>query len=65
MEINIKTIKEIEFKLSSCADVISTGVNERVKENNRGYCQGAAFVLEQLGYRIAWDNNKAYVVKDD
>lgn len=65
MEINIKTIEEIERRLTACSDLIAVGGIKSPRELNRGYCQGAAFVLEQLGYRVAWDNGKAYVVKDD
>ena len=60
-----KTIKEIEFKLNVFADVYYKSLNREVKELNRGYCQGVAFVLEQIGYRVEWDNGKATVVRDD
>lgn len=63
--INEKIVKETEWKLNACGNMYYNTHNEKIKEYNRGYCQGIAFVLEQIGYRIEWDNGKAIVVKDD
>lgn len=63
--LDIKTVKNIESKLSDLAADYYDSRNAEVKERNRGYCQGIAFVLGQIGYSVEWDNAKAYVVKND
>lgn len=63
--LNEKQIKDIERQLDSLADVYYDSRNPEIKERNRGYCQGIAFVLGKLGFSIEWDNGKATVVKDD
>ena len=60
-----KQVKDFERQLTSLADVYYNSRNGEVKERNRGYCQGMAYVLAALGYVVAWDNGKAYIVKDD
>ena len=57
-------VKEIESKLNVLADVYYTATNREIKELNRGYCQGIAFVLEQIGYSVEWNNGKATIVED-
>ena len=58
-----KQIKEIEWKLNNVAEIYYDTRNEKVKELNRGYAQGIAFALAQIGYSIEWDNGKATIVK--
>lgn len=58
-------VKEIESKLNGLADAYYTATNREIKELNRGYCQGIAFVLEQVGYAVEWDNGKAIIVRED
>lgn len=58
-------VKDIERALNNAADLYYSTRNDTVKERNRGFCQGADFVLEKLGYFITWDNGKATVAKDD
>ena len=63
--LNEMKVKEIERQLDSLAAVYYETRNREIKERNRGYCQGIGFMLEQIGYRIEWDNGKSTVVKDD
>ena len=63
--LNEMKIKDIERQLTSLADVYFETRNAEVKERNRGYCQGIAFVLHKIGYAVEWDNGKATVVKED
>lgn len=65
MNISEKTIKDIERQLNSLAEVYYDTRNREVKERNMGYCQGIAFMLEKIGFRVEWDNGKAVVVQDD
>ena len=60
-----KQIKDIERQLNSLAEVYYDTRNREVKERNRGYCQGIAFMLGKIGYRIEWDNGRATVIEDD
>ena len=62
---NKKQVKDIERALNNCADVFYETRNGETRELNRGYCKGINFVLENIGYRIVWDNGKATVVEDD
>lgn len=63
--LNEMKIKDIERQLDSLAGVYYDTRNREIKERNRGYCQGIAFMLEKIGYAVEWDNGKATVVKDD
>lgn len=63
--LNEKMVEAIERRLNDCSEVYYDSRNREVKERNRGYCQGIAFVLSEIGYYIEWDNGKATVVKDD
>ena len=63
--LNEKDIKTIEEKLNNCSDTFYKTQNVGLKELNRGYCQGIAFVLEKLGYSVEWDNGKAIIVEND
>ena len=63
--LNNKQIKDIERKLNDCAELYYSTENAKVKELNRGYCQGIAFALDQIGYAIEWDDGKATIVKLD
>ena len=63
--LNERQVKDIERQLNSLADVYYDTRNREIKERNRGYCQGIAFVLSEIGYYVEWDNGKATVVKDD
>ena len=58
-----KQVKDFERQLTSLADVYYNSRNAEVKERNRGYCQGMAYVLAALGYAVEWDNGKATVVE--
>ena len=58
-------IKDIERQLNSLAEVYYDTRNREIKERNRGYCQGIAFMLSQIGYVVEWYNGKATVVKDE
>lgn len=62
--LNEKQIKDIERQLDSIAGVYYDTRNNEVKERNRGYCQGIAFVLAKIGYSVEWDNGKATIVED-
>ena len=59
-----RKVKTIERQLNSLAEVYYDTRNAEVKERNRGYCQGIAFVLSEIGYSIEWEDRKAHVVKD-
>ena len=63
--LNERQIKALEAKLNDLAADYYDARNREVKERNRGYCQGIAFTLAQIGYSVTWDNGKATVVKDD
>lgn len=60
-----KQIKGIEWKLNVCGELYYKTSNERVKEVNRGVCQGIDYVLEQIGYHVEWEGETATVVKND
>ena len=62
--LNEKQIKNIEFQLNSLAEVYYDTRNGEVKERNRGYCQGIAFVLSQIGYAVEWENGKSTIVNE-
>ena len=63
--LNEMKVEVIEAKLNHLADVYYTASNPEIKGLNKGYCQGIAFVLGQIGYSIEWDNGKAIIVKED
>ena len=63
--LNERQVKFIEQKLTDFADDYGTSENREFKERCRGYCQGIAFVLSEIGYAVEWDNGKATVSKDD
>lgn len=63
--LNEKQVSAIETKLNGLAAVYYDTRNREIKELNRGYCQGIGFMLEQIGYRIEWDDGKARVITDD
>ena len=63
--LNEKQIKAIETKLNDLAADYYDSRNREVKERNRGYCQGIAFTLSQIGYYIEWEDGKATVIKDE
>lgn len=58
-----KKIKAIERQLTDLAGTYYETRNREVKERNRGYCQGIAFVLAEIGYSVEWDNGKATIVE--
>ena len=58
-----KQVKDFERKLTDLAADYYDSRNREVKERNRGYCQGIAYVLAALGYAVEWDNGKAIVVE--
>ena len=60
-----KKIKAIESKLNDLSEDYYDSRNREVKERTRGYCQGIAFALSQIGYAIEWEDGKATVVADD
>lgn len=62
--LNGTQIKTIEGQLNSLADVFYDTRNNEVKERNRGYCQGIAFVLAEIDYSIEWEDRKAHIVKE-
>ena len=63
--LNEKQVSAIETKLNGLAADYYDARNREVKERNRGYCQGIGYLLEQIGYRIEWDDGKARVIADD
>jgi hypothetical protein len=63
--LNEKTVANLERKLTDLAQTYYDSRNAEVKERNRGYCQGIAFALSEIGYSVEWDNGKAFVVKND
>ncbi|MBO5959460.1 MAG: hypothetical protein J6Q65_05005 [Lentisphaeria bacterium] len=65
MKIDENKIRKIESVLTNTAEDHEAAHNLTAKERTRAYCQGIAFALEQIGYRVEWDNGKAYIVEDD
>lgn len=63
MSISKDTIRDIERKLTCTAEDYEAAHNMASKERLRGYCQGIGYVLEQIGFRVEWDNGKAYIVE--
>lgn len=58
-------IKKIENKLNDMSETYYDSRNLEVKERSRGYCQGIAFALYEVGYVVEWCGGKATIVKDD
>lgn len=58
-----KKMRDIEWKLNSCGELYFKTEREVIKEYNRGYCQGIAFVLEKIGFEIEWENEKVKIIK--
>ena len=63
--LNERQIKDVEERLNAVADVYYSTHNRGIKESNRGYCQGIAYMLSKIGYAVEWDNGKATLVKED
>ena len=63
--LNERQVKHIEQKLTDFAAEYEDSRNREFKEHCRGYCQGVAYMLAEIGYSVEWDNGKATVVKDD
>lgn len=63
MKLNEMKIKALEDKLNDLAEGYYSTGNAKTKELNRGYCQGIAFALEQIGYSVQWDNGKAHIIE--
>lgn len=63
--LNERQVKHIEQKLTDFAVEFEDSRNREFKERCRGYCQGVAFMLAEIGYAVEWDNGKATVVKED
>ena len=60
--LNETKILDIERKLNDLAETYYDTRNREIKELNRGYCQGIAFMLGEIGYAVEWENGKPTVV---
>ena len=64
MKLDEMKLKDIKFRLDTLAEVFYTTSNPEIKECNRGFCQGVAFVLGKLGYDVYWDDGVATIVEE-
>ena len=64
MKLDEMKLKDIKFQLDNLAEVYYTTSVPEIKERNRGFCQGIAFVLGKLGYGVDWDDGVATIVKE-
>lgn len=62
--LNERQIEFIERKLTDFGADFADAANREIKERCRGYCQGVAYVLSEIGYSVEWDNGRAHIVKD-
>ena len=62
--LNDQQIKDITFKLNVYSDLFYHSDSDTIREHSRGYCQGVAYILSQIGYTIKWDYGKATIVRE-